>query len=497
MKKVYAYQEKGEFVKLYNLKDIIPEKINFHPFHKCKSLFDIFLPLDSIRKLPTENINSKQLEEQEENENMKDQEADEQELHLENQITDVESYSTLDDDGFQIPKQNIKNRRHKFKKNFQEAVPMDKKEADSVKCPWKLSNCDRWRIYKYWINELMKREEGSVKENVDIYESCCNSLEAISKHQETKVMKRADIIAMTTTCAAKYRTVLDNIKPKVVIIEEAAEVLEAHVITSLNSETEHVILIGDHKQLKPNPSVFKLAKEYQLEVSLFERMVNNGLECQTLDIQHRMRPEISKLIRNMYPTLKDSAIVKNFPKIKGVHKNVTFITHKELEEENEYLNSKSNIHEAKFMVAFCKYLLQQGYKPSQITMLTGYTGQLIALKNVMPRDEFDGVRIKAIDNFQGEESDIILLSLVRSNLDGNVGFLNAENRVCVALSRAKHGLYVIGNFSLLEEKSLLWNKILSDVRDMDCLQEHITLRCQNHPETKISLLSSDLFIAEY
>ena len=52
----------------------------------------------------------------------------------------------------------------------------------------------------------------------------------------------------------------------------------------------------------------------------------------------------------------------------------------------------------------------------------------------MPRNKFEGVRITAVDNFQGEENDIILLSLVRSNDKGKVGFLKIENRICVALS---------------------------------------------------------------
>jgi superfamily I DNA and/or RNA helicase len=54
-------------------------------------------------------------------------------------------------------------------------------------------------------------------------------------------------------------------------------------------------------------------------------------------------------------------------------------------------------------------------------------------------------RITAVDNFQGEENDIILLSLVRSNPQNRIGYLSEANRICVALSRAKKGLYVIGN----------------------------------------------------
>ena len=57
-----------------------------------------------------------------------------------------------------------------------------------------------------------------------------------------------------------------------------------------------------------------------------------------------------------------------------------------------------------------------------------------------------GVHVTAVDNYQGEENDVIILSLVRSNQEGSVGFLGTDNRVCVALSRARNGFYAFGNF---------------------------------------------------
>lgn len=63
------------------------------------------------------------------------------------------------------------------------------------------------------------------------------------------------------------------------------------------------------------------------------------------------------------------------------------------------------------------------------------------------------IRITILDNYQGEECKIILLSLVRNNAEKRIGFLAIENRVCVALSRAKQGLYIMGNIDLLCEKS--------------------------------------------
>ena len=116
-------------------------------------------------------------------------------------------------------------------------------------------------------------------------------------------------------------------------MEEAAEVLESHIVTSLTPGCQHVILIGDHQQLRPSPTVYKLAKDYNLDVSLFERMVKNGIPFTRLRLQHRMRPEISKMLDHIYvnPKLENHASVMNFDNIKGVVSNVFFVEHEESE----------------------------------------------------------------------------------------------------------------------------------------------------------------------
>jgi superfamily I DNA and/or RNA helicase len=270
----------------------------------------------------------------------------------------------------------------------------------------------------YWVKKFVVRYTEHIDAELEEYEQVCRTLNELHEQEEQNALKTADVIAMTTTCAARYRRSLANIKPKVVIIEEAAEVLEAHVITSLSEGLEHLILIGDHKQLKPNPTVYELAKKYSLEVSLFERMVNNGMQCHTLNIQHRMRPEIALLVRHIYKGLLNHESVRRYENIMGVRNNLVFINHGHTEDEVEHLKSKANTHEAEFTKALCRYFLQQGYDPSRITILTGYAGQLIKLKNIMPKKDFEGVRVTVVDNFQGEENDIIILSLVRSNFDG-------------------------------------------------------------------------------
>jgi superfamily I DNA and/or RNA helicase len=67
------------------------------------------------------------------------------------------------------------------------------------------------------------------------------------------------------------------------------------------------------------------------------------------------------------------------------------------------------------------------------------------------------------DNYQGEENDIIILSLVRSNPEKKIGFLKTHNRICVALSRARCGLFVIGNMNLLAEVEEMWKKIVKSL----------------------------------
>lgn len=74
-----------------------------------------------------------------------------------------------------------------------------------------------------------------------------------------------------------------------------------------------------------------------------------------------------------------------------------------------------------------------------------------------------------MDNFQGEENRIILLSLVRSNKDGRIGFLSTENRVCVALSRAKEGLYIVGNMDILEAGSVIWTRVKEQLTELNAI----------------------------
>ena len=295
-------------------------------------------------------------------------------------------------------------------------------------------------------------------------------------------LKEADLVGLTTTIAAKYSWLLSELNAKIVIVEEAAEVLESHVISSLNKKTQHLILIGDHKQLRPKTNNHILAREYHLDVSLFERLIMNGFPHTTLQVQHRMRPEISTLVSShIYNgALIDAPRTKSYPNVSGMKFNVFFLDHNKPESTYPDLNSKENVFEAMFLAQLCKYLLSQKvYTEKEITVITPYTGQMFTL-----RDHFMGmpnVKITTIDSYQGEENDIVLISLVRSEAPG---FVANPSRICVAMSRAKHGLYVIGNFSkLFITKSSLWRSLVTSVINEGKFGAALPLVCEGHGTT--------------
>ena len=358
---------------------------------------------------------------------------------------------------------------------------MSTEEVMGIQNIWNLSQSDRLRLYLFWIENYREHYRVEIYQAEQAYEQLREELQEVQFEEEEQVMRQATVVGMTTTGAARYHSVLQRIAPKIVVIEEAAEVMEAHIITSLSHNTKHTILIGDHKQLRPKATVYELAQKYNLEVSLFERMVLNSMDCKRLSIQHRMRPEIATLTKRIYDhEIEDHDSVCDFPAISGLCHSLFFIDHCQPEKLIEGLQSYSNHHEAEFLVALCHYLLLQGYERKQITILTMYTGQLLLLQEKMPRRAFEGVKVCAVDNFQGEENDIILLSLVRSNSEGRIGFLGESNRICVALSRARKGFYCIGNFSLLKSQCKLWKEICDDLKTKEAIGDNLQLVCRRH-----------------
>lgn len=126
------------------------------------------------------------------------------------------------------------------------------------------------------------------------------------------------------------------LQPEVIIVEEAAEVLEASIVASFTTSTKHVILIGDHLQLRPQVSEFSIGVHNGLEVSLFERLIHQGHRYVTLTTQWRMHPDICALITpNIYKTLENAPSVSLYPPVSGVRDRLFFISHTQPEDGSD------------------------------------------------------------------------------------------------------------------------------------------------------------------
>ena len=362
-------------------------------------------------------------------------------------------------------------------------IPNHLKEVEDL---WSLPVEDREKLYKYWSDLKHKLLLLMVEERSEMYSQLCTDIQKVNREIDLCILREAAVVGMTTTGAARNSELIRQLNPRIIFIEEAAEVLEAHIIASLTKHVQHLILIGDHQQLRPSNADYQLAQKKNLNVSLFERLIKKEVGHVTLEYQHRMRPEISKLIRPIYPNLKDHEVVQNYEVLYGVRRNIFFIDH-EIPEDNLDTDNTSKTHsyEALYLAHLANYLVNRGYGTDEITILTFYQSQKFCIIDELRRIGLR-LRVSTVDKYQGEENRVILFSVVRSNSRNNIGHCKIDNRVCVALSRAKEGLVMIGNATSLRKASKgtpsdLWNVVL-DTFGPSRVNRSFPLYCHRHPD---------------
>ena len=219
------------------------------------------------------------------------------------------------------------------------------------------------------------------------------------EHLNTKV------IGCTTTGLSKYRGLLAGMRPRTLLVEEAAETLEGMVIT-----IEHLVLVGDHKQLQAGCTVKALEGDpYFMKVSMFERLVNNGIPYVMLNKQRRMIPDVRKLLciepSPFYENLQDHSSVldrvNNRPPVPGMGGRNTYFFHHNWPEGSNNSRSRYNKDEAEMIAGFYHYLVLNGVKHEHITVLTViyphnlWCELMLTLFLVLPRaaqDDLKGVK---------------------------------------------------------------------------------------------------------
>ncbi|KAK2747019.1 hypothetical protein FQN55_005288 [Onygenales sp. PD_40] len=394
---------------------------------------------------------------------------------------------------------------------------------------WQMPSSERASKLQGWKMGIVKDHIIDMNKYGKDYDSTLKQIDTIYRQKDLDVLRQKRIIGCTTTAAAKYVHQIQTVLPGVLLVEEVGEILESHILTALGPETKQMILIGDHKQLRPKAH-YDLGVEkgegYDLNQSLFERLILKGYPHQTLYQQHRMRPEISSLVRNLtYPNLADAPKTQGRPNLRGFTDSIIFLDHHHLEDEavgvpdwrdTTSRTSKKNTFEVNMVLKCVRYLSQQGYKTDDMIVLTPYLAQLRLMMDVLGQendpvlndlDSYDLVRagllpaataklnksrlrISTIDNYQGEERNIVIASLTRSNSRGDIGFLSAPERLNVLISRARDSLIILGNASTFIESRKggeLWTRFTDLLKERSHIYDGFPVKCERHPNRKALL----------
>jgi helicase required for RNAi-mediated heterochromatin assembly 1 len=160
-----------------------------------------------------------------------------------------------------------------------------------VKNVWDMANHMRAAVYQHWENETTRMVHKQLKDLNRDFQRRVREHKIARMEKDAYLMSQSKLVGMTTTGLSKYRSLIAACKPKVILIEEAAECIEAPVLVGCMPTIQHMILVGDHKQLKGKCNQMDLAgAPYNLEVSMFERLVENGIPHVTLRTQRRRCP---------------------------------------------------------------------------------------------------------------------------------------------------------------------------------------------------------------
>ncbi|KAI6021428.1 hypothetical protein BKA83DRAFT_166314 [Pisolithus microcarpus] len=365
---------------------------------------------------------------------------------------------------------------------------------------WGMSSTERERLHEFWIEEARaQRHQNQLGEFERLREMHVNKLREYNEARDAvrcELLGNVDIIGCTTTGAAKLTALLKALSPRVLLVEEAGQVLEAHVLGSL----EHLILIGDPLQLRPTLNNFSLSVDsrrgrelFKFDMSLMERLSTSGLpmsrfRCATSvwTISNSLPLTRVSVFRNsLYPRLQDHELVLKYPDVRGIAKNLYFVTHNHRENGGgDDTASKYNVYEVEMIRDLVLYLLRQELADREAEIDSNDEFSSIDHLKVTKR-----VRLRTVDNYQGEEGKIIILSLVRNSgsledeigwnytTRPNIGFLKSDNRTNVALSRAREGLYIFGNADNLSSQSGMWRSIIEELQANDSLGTALPIAC--------------------
>ncbi|KUJ19424.1 uncharacterized protein LY89DRAFT_667379 [Mollisia scopiformis] len=354
---------------------------------------------------------------------------------------------------------------------------------------WAMISTTRDFCMKRWRQAILSDIIHSIYESGRAFNSDQAELSRILAERDADVIKRKRIIGCTTNGAASHFSAIQAASPGIILVEEAGEILESHILTSLGPRTQQLILIGDHKLLRPKcsyPLSVVQGDGFDLNRSLFERLILRGFPHVTLTHQHRMRQEISCMVRELtYPDLRDATTTQSRPDFRGFTDNVMFVNHASLEVEVKKSKelrdggtpSKQNEFEAQMILKCVRYLAQQGYGSKKMVVLTLYLGQLRLLRDKLAGDN-DPI-LNDLDKFD----------LVKAGLLGDTNSRNSKPQLRLS-TIARDALIMVGNaetFMHAKKGKEQWRKAFQLLEENGHIYNGFPIKCEKHPDRKATL----------
>jgi len=341
--------------------------------------------------------------------------------------------------------------------------------------------------HRSFLSRIVKLVENyfSVKSSLERCTLVKGSMEAGANHFEVRRNLESHVLnsvhmVMTTLGTSGNRVLEAADKFEVVVVDEAAQSVEPATLSALQLGSRHAVLVGDPQQLPA--TIFNLSgRNSKYDRSLFQRLEEAGQPVYMLNEQYRMHPMISHFPRNIFyegnlmdgpnvikPDFGDplrSVVCRSVPNFKPL-----VILDLDSREERQG-TSLANYAEARLAVFLFQQLKQVSRglsSKTKVAVITPYAEQASLLRRsfqeALGPDYVKSVEINTVDGFQGREANIVIFSAVRAAGSHGVGFLSDVRRMNVALTRAKHFLFVIARCESVVVNPY-WNDLVQHARE--------------------------------
>lgn len=319
-----------------------------------------------------------------------------------------------------------------------------------------------WSIRKAIRDLYSQNRKGADRENI---RQKINSLKDRATELEIRIneslFSEARVIACTLVGSANR--ILIGHKFGTLFIDEAAQALEAACWIPIR-KADRVILAGDHCQLPPTIKS-PLALKGGLGNTLMQCVVANKPETVSLlKVQYRMNNDIMQFSSDwFYGGMLQSAPEVKYRSILDYDTPITWINTEGMDCNEEFIGEnygRINKPEAELSLAKLKEYIEKIGRERfldekiDIGIISPYKAQVQYLRQLLKKDSYfkpyrQYITVNTVDGFQGQERDVILISLVRANEEGQIGFLNDLRRMNVAITRARMKLIILGDVSTL------------------------------------------------